>query len=339
MFYSNGDYEDQISKRNAAIIRGCYGLTNIPYFSDANHMIAWWIKGSTTYYPTNMPGKKSSDAWTWREPTQYCRKIDFDGYNHNAGPIVQSGHPGNYQRVPYFGAVRLHRNIAADPSCICVPDLCKSGVWLPYGSQMHSASSSPTSLRLGFCITYGNKSMLLFRDRLGGAETSDGIDFEFRASDFKKYYLTTGYYDTFMFLGNMPNLTPNVLMQPGAGTFYPLPSVDRLDMRITTDPNDTLEITLGYVGSNVEWSIKNIDEGAYFYIKSRLWAALGDGSVSGYDFPTVPEWTLLSYNERRNGMSYFPTNPGEYDRLIMEVNIYESQGDKEYVTIRKEVRI
>ena len=148
-------------------------------------MIAWWIKGSTTYYPTNMPGKKSSDAWTWREPTQYCRKIDFDGYNHNAGPIVQSGHPGNYQRVPYFGAVRLHRNIAADPSCICVPDLCKSGVWLPYGSQMHSASSSPTSLRLGFCITYGNKSMLLFRDRLGGAETSDGIDFEFRASDFK----------------------------------------------------------------------------------------------------------------------------------------------------------
>lgn len=223
-FYSNGSYAEQLVARNEAIKKGCYGLTNIPCFTRAINMRDWMRGKTASTYPTNMPGMGKGEAWTWRKPTRF-RKIDFDGYYHNAQPMVTGITPKNVS-VPLAGTCYIDVNLNSNSREIRVQDLCQLGVWLPYGSLQHSSASAPYNLYLGLCIVKNSETSplagMVFSDQYASDESSI-VSFCFTGSQFGKIFKSGGTFSTFVFLGAM-DVMPDGLVEINSqqGTFYPI---------------------------------------------------------------------------------------------------------------------
>lgn len=217
-------FSDQAA-REAAFKRTCYGLTNIPCFTRAMNMMDWMMGQTASTYPTNMVNQGKANAWSWRKPT-INRQGDFNKYDQLAQPLV-TGYSKSKLIVPMVGTAYLGVNTSYRSTEITIRDLCSKGVWLPYGSVMHSDASNPTNLHLGLCIvnssTTSRRGGMIVREDFALNESSD-VTFSFLATQFANVFTApNGTYTIFVFLCAMDVLPIGLTrIANQTGVFYPI---------------------------------------------------------------------------------------------------------------------
>lgn len=257
-------FADQTA-REAAFKKGCYGLTNIPFFTRAQNMVDW-MRGTTgSTYPSNYPGMTKAESWSWRKPTVY-RQLDFDKYNHKAQPPVLSIDPVTLS-VPVAGTVYV--DVELGYTGIRVQDLCQQGVWLPYGTEQHSSACNPTLLRLGLCFVKSGtstKSAVVFSDKYA-LDESNSLSFSFLASQFSSVFTAaqmSGNFKVFLFLGAMDSMPSGMVgVSNQTGEFYPI-NCSEMTMKVQ---NQAANLTVSISGNKDTESQRSVNYS--FWVQNR----------------------------------------------------------------------
>lgn len=327
--------------RDAAFLRGRWGLDNIPYFTDMYNMIMW-MTGSTlpTHNPVNGTFRPAT-SWTWRKPTIY-RMLDFDGYDHNAGEIVGRGAPEGDIDLPYAGDAYFKYPLAFKNTEITIADLSKQGVFLPTGTTAEGGIGDASKLRLGLVIIREGASPLnaaIITSANIAQNESGEVSFTIPADKFKSIFKNTysASYRAFLFLGIayandvrpasiqgeiMPlasevgtvEFTPNQLYNYDSvgnisGLFYPFTmSVSIGTITVATDP--TMAISARISGNvpnlsrtiNISYTIEN-KQSVAVYVTVRI-ELITNGIVYQTVYPEGTDRKIINPNTIISNPSY-----------------------------------
>lgn len=351
--------------RDAAFLRGRWGIENVPYFTDMYNMIMW-ITGDTTKNPVNGTFRPAT-SWSWRKPTVY-RLLDFEGYDHYAGEIVGRGAPEGDIDLPYAGDGYFKYPLAFKSTEITIADLSKQGVFLPTGTTTESGIGDASKLRLGLVIIREGASPInaaIITSANIAQNESGEVSFTIPADKFRSIFKNTysANYRAFLFLGIayannikpvsvqgeiMPlasetgtvEFTPNQLYDYDSvsnisGLFYPFTmSVSIGKITVATDP--TMAISARIAGNvpnlsrtvNISYSITN-KQSVAVYVQIYIDLLTSNGNVWQTATPEGSSRVLMNPNATIQDSTYSVApnslNASQITGLKLRVVVYQSQ--------------
>ena len=280
-------FADQAA-REAAFVKGCCGLTNIPCFRSAADMRDWMKGKTSTTYPSNSPGLTKAASWSWRKPT-IARLGDFNNYSHIAKGIASNCFIESEYVLPTSGSITMEVQIRSDSHEINLSDLCQKGVMLPYGTAQHSEASHPENLRLGVCIIDNNttspKGAMIIRPTLLRDEP-DLVLVSIDVAKFNQIFTSKGRFTTFLFMVYMETPPTGIVqISNQQGVFYPINSSEktlnysggRVQLSITGNANYKTNASV-----DVTLSVKNVSA-VGVYIETKLELRTGTQLVDSWE--------------------------------------------------------
>lgn len=348
------------TERDADFKQGRWGLDNIPYFTDMYNMIEW-MRGDTSKNPVNGTFRPAT-SWTWRKPTIY-RICDFEGYDHNATPIVAPGVPKDGIKLPYAGTTNFTYPLAWKETEIRISDLSSQGVFLPTGNTTESAIGDFSKFRLGLVLIRDNRTPLqaaVIMNAWPASEVMGEAIFSIDSDDFNRILSGgSGDFTAFLFLGIaytndtgkvvsadsdiMPiaedfgtvELTPGELNAYNGitGLFYPFPmSVSQGTISIATSPQEAIstsisgQVPTGSRSVSISYRINNLQNtGIYLEIHIEM---ITNGVVyERIDLSTTGRTYIGANGTLSNTIERVPlgVSPSAITNLRLVVDIFQSE--------------